>query len=151
MIHAMAQTIYYQGIMWPYTDLLDKLDRGVHFSILPCGQVIQHADPRTMLWHAKGANRESCGVELLVPGVFDLGALYAKIDRKTMAYDVYTLPQYTGLISIMDFLVESDYVRNPFYNWDIHSAQSHHRKKDPGAAFSVTAWTEDLRLRYGDR
>ena len=151
MIHGMAQTIYYKGIMRDYTDLLHMLDRGVHFSILPCGQLIQLADPRTMLWHAKGANRESCAVELLVPGVFDLGALYAKIDRQVLAYDVYTFRQYTGLLSIMDYLVETDYVRSPFYNWDLHSVQSRGRKKDPGAAFSVRAWTEDLRLRYGDR
>lgn len=151
MIHAMAQTIYYQGIMRDYTDLLHMLDRGVHFSILPCGQVIQHADPRTMLWHAKGANRESCGVELLVPGVFDLGALRSKIARPTAAYDVYTKPQYVGLMSIMDYLVEINYARSPEYNWDLHSIQSKRRKFDPGAAFSIPAWTEALRLRYGSR
>ena len=151
MIHAMARTIYYQGIMWNYTDLLNKLERGIHFSVFPDGQVVQHADPRTVLWHAKGANRESCGVELLVEGVYDLGALRSLITRPTSAYDVYTRRQYVGLMNIMDYLVETEYVRSPEYNWDLHSIQSAQRKFDPGASFSVATWTEALRFRYGSR
>ena len=145
MIHAMAMNIWYKGRMWHYADLLSELNRGVHFAILPCGQVIQHNDPRTILWHAKGANSESCGVEMLVPGVFDLDALYTKINSQE---HYYKHSYYKGLIDIQRLLVAKDYVRNPTFNWDIHSAQSRGRKQDPGSSFSINKWTDMLRNQF---
>ena len=145
MIHAMAMNIWYQNRMWHYADLLMELDRGIHFAVLPCGQVIQHNDPRTMLWQARGANRESCAVELLVPGVFDLDALYLKINEAGAGYP---WQQYEGLLNIQRLLVAADYVISPEYNWDLHHVQSHGRKKDPGSAFDVTKWTDMLRVQF---
>ncbi len=150
MIHAMAMFIWYKDRMWDYAALLQELGRGVHFAILPCGQVIQHNDPRTTLWHARGANRGSCGVELLVEGVFDLDALYRKIDQNTAAFNVYSREQYDGLLSVMDLLVQEEYVRTPYYNWDTHHSQSGGRKRDPGNSFDFATWIEMLRLKYGE-
>ena len=150
MIHAMARDIWYEGIMQNYFDLLTSLGRGVHFVILPDGQVIQHAPITRRLWHARGANWDSVGVELLVEGVYDLGALYSKINKNTAAFDVYSRGQYDGLLSIMDYLVEKDYVKSPYFNWDTHQSQSSGRKKDPGNSFDFATWTEMLRLRYGE-
>ena len=88
MIHAMAQNIWYESRMWNYYDLLTSLGRGVHFAILPDGQVIQHAPITRRLWHARDAHWDSVGGELLVSGVYELCALYSKIDKYTSACNV---------------------------------------------------------------
>lgn len=150
MIHAMARSIYYEGRMWDYFDLLNHLNRGVHFAVLPDGQVIQHAPIDNMLWHAKGANFGSIGVELLVEGVYDLGALHRKIDPNIATFNVYSREQYDGLLSVIDYLVVKDYVRTPYYNWDTHHSQSGGRKRDPGNSFDFATWIDMLRLRYGE-
>lgn len=145
MIHAMAMNIWYQNRMWNYAELLMELDRGVHFAVLPCGQVIQHNDPRSMLWQARGANRESCAVELLIPGVFDLDALYTKINNDGW---IYPRAQYVGLISIQRLLTAADYLHSPEYNWDLHHIQSKGRKRDPGSSFNIPMWTDMLREQF---
>ena len=145
MIHAMAMNIWYQNRMWHYADLLEHLGRGVHFAILPCGQVIQHNDPRTTLWQARGANQESCAVELLIPGVFDLTALYTKINSDE---HYYRQSYYNGLLSIQRLLTAADYTRSPQFNWDLHSVQSRGRKHDPGSSFSIDKWTDMLREQF---
>ena len=145
MIHAMAEYIWYEGRMWNYAELLHQLGRGIHFAILPCGQIIQHNDPRTTLWHAKGDNRDSCGVELLIPGVFDLTALYTEINSRE---HYYHSTYYTGLLEIQKKLNKIGYLHSPTFNWDLHSAQSRGRKHDPGSSFSIDKWTDMLREEF---
>lgn len=141
MIHAMAQYIWYEGKMYHYDELLTKLSRGVHFAILPDGQIIKHASMDHMMWHAKGFNDKSWGVELIVPGVYDLGALYKKINRKCMAYDVYTREQYDGLLLLLAYMSRGGYISNPTTDWELHQHCSQGRKKDPGIAFDAkTLW-----------
>jgi len=143
MIHAMAEYIYFEGRIVHAWELLEMLGRGVHFSITPAGQVVQHQDPRTTLWQAAGANRDSCGVEMLIPGVYDITALYTKINSSE---HYYTQSYYSGLIDIVQYLdKEKSYLHSPEYNWDLHSAQSRGRKHDPGSSFSVDKWTTMLR------
>jgi N-acetyl-anhydromuramyl-L-alanine amidase AmpD len=137
MIHAMAEYIFYKGKMWPYADLLKSLGRGAHFAILTDGQIIQHAPLSSMMWHARGFNRKSWGVELIVPGVYDLAGLYREIDRETMAFDVYTRQQYHGIKNLMVFIASHGYIENPKEDWGTHSAHSQGRKKDPGNAFDI--------------
>lgn len=148
MIHAMAEYIYFEGRMIHAWELLEMLGRGSHFSIVPSGQVVQHADPRSTLWQARGANRESCGVEMLIPGVYDLTALYTKINSSE---HYYRQSYYDGLLTIQKHLKEQDYLRSPAFNWDTHSAQSRGRKFDPGSSFSIDKWTDMLREEFGER
>jgi len=145
MIHAMAEYIYFEGRIVHAWELLDMLGRGSHFSITSAGQAVQHQDPRTTLWQAKGANRESCGVEMLIPGVYDLTALYTKINS-TEHY--YKQSYYDGLLNIQRYLNSIDYLHSPAFNWDLHSAQSRGRKHDPGSSFSVDKWTDMLREEF---
>lgn len=146
MIHAMAQNIWYEDRMWHYDELLRMLNFGTHFAVLPDGQAIRHNQPRTLLWHAAGANTTSCGVELLVPGVFNLPDLDKKIDGPSNFK--YPHEQMEGLMNIMRFLVANKYVKEPVYDWNLHSVQSKGRKFDPGYAFSTIEWTEMLQKRY---
>jgi len=151
MIHAMAEYIFYEGRIHHYVELLDELNRGVHFAVLPDGQAVQHADPHTLLWHAAGANMESVGVELLVPGVYDLGGLYTKIHSKWQ----YPKAQYIGLLNIMSFLDDTGYLigkhatpNGQKFSWDYHSTQSRGRKKDPGSSFNQHIWMNMLEGRF---
>ena len=148
MIHAMAEYIWYNGRMWNYRELLVELDRGIHFAILPCGQVIQFNDPRSVLWQARGANHSTCAVELLVPGVFDLDALYSKINSTSFLYPAM---QYDGLFTVMNYLYENlEYVMDPVVDWQLHHEQSKGRKKDPGSSFDIGLWKGMLREQYGE-
>ena len=148
MIHAMAEYIYYDGRIYHYTELLEELNRGVHFSVLPDGQAVHHNDPHTLLWHAAGANMESSGAELIVPGVYDLNSLYTKIHSAWQ----YPRQQYEGLIDIMSFLHNSNYLigspNNSKFNWDLHSVQSQGRKRDPGTSFNQQYWIGMLERRF---
>ena len=144
MIHAMAEYIWYKDRMWHYTDLLLELNRGVHFAILTDGQIVKHQDHTKVLYHAAGFNLASVGVELIVPGVYDLGALYSKINRKTMAFDVYTREQYKSIALLQGYLASHNFIRNPKIDWGLHSAHSQGRKRDPGYAFDTRHLKEVL-------
>ena len=146
MIHAMAMNIYYNGRMYSYRELLEELDRGIHFAILPCGQVIQHNDPRSVLWQARGANETTCGVELLIPGVFDYTAFVSKLH--TDEWVGYPIQQYQGLRTVMSHLVDLDYVQSPRTDWQLHEQQSGGRKPDPGPHFSQDRWMQMLLERW---
>lgn len=147
MIHAMAEYIWHEGKLWHYAELLKYLGNGTHFAVHHTGQVVQHAEPRQMLWHAAGANQESCGVELLIPGVYTLTELYTKISGD--GHDgVYHAAYYRGLLNTMKFLHDDGYVRMPEFGWELHSAQSKGRKRDPGSSFSVDQWTDMLRVEF---
>ena len=82
---------------------------------------------------------------MLIPGVFDLTALYTKINSQE---HYYQHPYYAGLLNIQKHLVDLDYVRQPNHNWDLHSVQSRDRKHDPGSSFSIDKWTEMLRDEF---
>lgn len=143
----MAEYIWYKGKMWHYTALLEYLGRGVHFAILPDGQIIRHAEHMMMMYHAKGFNMKSVGVELIVPGVYDLDGLYRKINRECMAYDVYTRDQYRAILLLLGYLASYGYLKNPRTDWGLHEHHSQDRKRDPGAAFDATTLKE-LALGY---
>lgn len=136
MIHAMAQYIWYDGHLHHYDELLTRLARGVHFAILPDGQIIKHSSIGNLLWHAKGFNNKSWGVELIVPGVYDLGGLYRKINRKCMAYDVYTREQYNAILLLLGYMASFGRILSPKTDWGLHEHHSQDRKRDPGASFS---------------
>ena len=141
----MAQYIWYKGKLWPYDLLLEELDRGVHFAILPDGQIVKHAEHTEVMWHARGANTRSVGVELIVPGVYDLAGLYRKIDgQPSMAYDVYTRMQYQALMLLQGYLASYSFLADPRIDWTLHSVQSYGRKRDPGSAFSVSTFKEKI-------
>ena len=81
VIHCMAEFIDYKGVRysaWDFlnlVDLPDKVGLSAHVLIPPDGTRIRCRADTEMAWHAKDFNTNSLGVEMLVPGVFNLADL----------------------------------------------------------------------------
>ena len=104
VIHAMAEFIEGGEGDFFAKDLLDNLGLSAHYLICPSGVVIQCRGDYEGAYHAKGHNKDSIGIEILVPGIHTYGTF---IERIKTPY--HTGEQYTSLVKLC-----REYKRLPF-------------------------------------
>ena len=145
VIHAMAEYIVaddasarkygapagvYHALRW-----LDLCKLSAHALICPNGAIIRTRQDDQMAWHARGHNRDTLGIEYLVPGKHDYGTFLA-----AMKGDYLPPPAYTAGL---------DMIREWIDAYSIESITTHEkldpdRKHDPGAGFPLDQLLDDI-------
>lgn len=147
VIHAMAEYILYGGELIPAAQFLKLLGLSAHFTVLPSGLLVQHLPVWTKGAHAKGHNHYTVGVELLIPGIIDYDGLLKQMRRDCNAYDIFSKAQYRGLLELLKYLIDAEYLDHP-YDYTFHEDLSPGRKFDPGPAFHHGVFREMVDLRF---
>lgn len=128
VIHAMSEII--QGLH--ASNFLEKEGLSAHYLIQPYGDIVECVKPSRIGAHARGFNKNSIGIEILIEGELK----YSEFLKK-MKTNYLKLEQYNSLIQLCRNLIKT-------YDIDVfkrHSDLSPERKKDPGTGFP---WTEFL-------
>jgi len=123
IIHSMGQYIKYETAVYHASDFLMKIGLSAHVLIEPDGTNIRIREDTQGAYHAKGHNKDSLGMEYLVPGVHTYESFLEAIKKPYVTHDAYT----AGLKQIKDWMEE----------WEIVSIARHSdidpdRKYDPG-------------------
>ncbi len=134
IVHAMGEYIDQADRDYSAWDWLDKLGLSAHALVCPNGVVIRCRDDDQGAYHARGHNRNSLGVEFLVPGVHTYGTFLAAlrtdyVSEAQMAAGVELVRGW-----VVAYNIQVDQVLR-------HSDVSPGRKHDPGGGFP---WTEFL-------
>lgn len=133
IIHSMAEYIVDGNEILHAYDLLKKYDLSAHVLVLPSGVLMRCRDDDQGAWHAKGHNKNSLGIEFLVPGIFDYESFLKRIE----------VPYLTDLQIKHGFAQVYRWCRKHAMIKDLkrHSDVDPERKKDPGDGFP---WSELL-------
>lgn len=132
VIHAMGETIDTEDKDYPADEWLEFLGLSAHFLIKPDGSIIKLRHTKTGAWHAKGFNKNSVGIEFLVPGLHTYETFL-----ETIQTDWVTTKQFEAGVELSKGIV--DYFNMSLDKVVRHSDISPGRKKDPGSGFD---WTE---------
>ena len=125
IIHSMSE--YIKGLH--ASDFLESIGLSAHFLISPNGQLIKCRSTELVAYHAKGHNKDSIGIELLVKGE----NTYPEFKKKIIKGDCFTKYHYDTLIDITRDIME--YWKIPLENVLRHSDVSPERKVDVGVGF----------------
>jgi N-acetyl-anhydromuramyl-L-alanine amidase AmpD len=132
VVHAMAEHV---GDAWA-PDFLDASGLSAHAMVTPDGNIIRCRMDNEGAYHAKGFNKDSLGVEVLVRGRHDYGSFAAAISKPWCDGD-----QYSAVVKVVrDWMLLHDIdkvVR--------HSDLSPGRKIDPGTGFPWDQFLADLK------
>ena len=123
IVHSMAEFIEYEGETLHAYDFLKKIGLSAHALICPDGTVIRCREDDQGGYHARGFNKDSLGVEILVHGKHDYGSFINTIKKPYMTFD-----QHCACVELLrDWCSNHDIV-----SIDRHSDIDKERKKDPG-------------------
>ena len=123
VIHSMAEFIKLDsGPKHAYAFLKD-IGLSAHALICPDGTVIRCREDNQGAWHAKGHNKDSLGVEILVRGKHDYASFINTIKNSYMTFD-----QHCACVELLrDWCNKHDIA-----SISRHSDIDPKRKKDPG-------------------
>lgn len=119
VVHAMAERI--NGM--DASHFLESIGLSAHALVAPQGNIIRCREDTQGAYHAKGFNRNSLGIEFLVPGEHSYESFLAAIDRPWVN-DVQLL---AGARVIAEWIA-----RHGITQIDGHCDIDPTRKKDPG-------------------
>lgn len=142
IVHAMGEYILYEGEYLHAYDFLKTIGLSAHALICPNGDIIRSREDNQGAYHAKGFNKNSLGVEFLVPGKHDYTSFL-----KAMKDHYLTLDQHcAGVELLRDWCSKYEIA-----SIDAHSDLSPDRKKDPGSAFPFEQILKDVKAEasYG--
>ena len=139
VIHSMGESINNNGDIYEARDWLDFLKLSSHYLIKPDGDVIQCRANGQTAYHARGFNKNSIGIEFLVPGTHDYGTFIRAIESDWVQPEQYE----TGIELCRDLI-------NEFGDMMIvrHSDLSPGRKVDPGKGFRWQEFKQKINDDY---
>lgn len=137
VVHSMAEYLDFEPEDIYAPDFLKKLGLSAHVLITPEGVEIRQRHDHEGAWHAKGFNKDSLGVEILVKGVHTYGSFLKEIKK-----DYVTEEQFETLVNLCRGWIEKHDIKHV----DRHSDLSPGRKFDPGSGFD---WNRFLTEIYG--
>lgn len=117
-------------------DFLRYIELSVHAIITPSGVVIRCRESDQGAYHAKGFNKDSLGVEFLVPG----GYIYSSFLR-AIKHPYLTKQQYDMGVK----LVKGWMKKYNITTVDRHSDLDPKRKKDPGDGFPWQKFLKEIK------
>ena len=137
IVHCMAEYIDTDGRDYSAVEFLNKIGLSVHALITPSGVVIRCRDDDQGAWHARGCNRDSLGVEILVPGLHTYESFLTAIKTH------YCSPeQYDSLKQLCVMWADTFGISLI----DRHSDVSPGRKHDPGDGFPWASFIDEINL-----
>lgn len=135
IVHAMAEYTHYDGHILHARDLLDVLKLSVHALVTPSGVVIRCRTDEQQAWHAKAHNRNSLGIEFLVPGVHTYETFLAAMKGTYLADAEY----FAGAAQVRAWVR-----RYGIKRVERHSDVDPDRKYDPGRGFPWSMFLRDI-------
>lgn len=138
VVHCMGEFIERGDQDLSAHGLLDELGLSVHALVTPSGVVIRCRDDDQGGYHARSYNRNSLGVEFLVPGVHTYSTFVARIGTPYLTEVQYESGRDLLRNWIETFAIAKERVQR-------HSDVDPDRKVDPGEGFP---WTELLDELY---
>lgn len=137
VVHAMAEFLDLDPTDKSALDFLRSQKLSAHILASPGGTLIRMLDDHTMGAHAKGANKDCLGLEILVPGVHTWATFVERIKTPYMTISqwdstVWQVRQWRDLYSI-----ELDDIQR-------HSDISPGRKVDPGDGFDWPEFIDEV-------
>lgn len=135
IIHAMAEYLTHESHTYHAKEFLEIIGLSAHILIAPDGANLRCREDTQGAYHAKRHNKDSLGIEYLVPGVHNYTTFLEAIKTPYVTHDAYT----SGLKQIRGWIEE----------WEIktilrHSDIDPDRKVDPGQGFQFSQLLEDL-------
>lgn len=115
-------------------DFLDKIGLSAHALITPDGNIIHCREDYETAWHAKGFNKDSLGIEFLVPGIHTYGSFMERIKTPYITDEQLK----AGLWQIKVWVE-----RYNINNIKRHSELSPGRKFDPGDGFDMNLFIQE--------
>lgn len=133
IVHSMAEYLIHEGKKMHAPDFINAIGLSAHAFVCPDGQVIRQREDTEGAWHAKGWNKDSLGVEILVPGTWEYGPWLEEIK--------------TPWCNHVQFYAAAGVVAQWARRWSImdirrHSDVDPDRKYDPGAGFDWDTFLE---------
>lgn len=127
IVHAMGHMIDWQGERLYAAPFLERIGLSAHALITPDGTIIRCRDDNRMAWHAKGHNRNTLGVEVLVPEAYNITQLYERMEERNWPSNA----QLWSLIHLVVYWCEQHRIKKIQRHYDVDPS----RKKDPGTGF----------------
>lgn len=137
VIHSIGEFIDTEGEDYYAPEFLRKIGLSAHYFITPTGVVIQSVDDDRVAYHAKGFNTDSIGIEFMVPGLHTYATFRDRIEKPYMGKAQYTV----GVNLVKDLCAKYN-----IKNVRTHSELSPQRKHDPGPAFPLCKFMDDIGL-----
>lgn len=139
VIHAMGEWLDFADHDMYCIEYLRKIGLGAHYFVTPTGTVIKCGDDNHILYHAKGANRTTIGIELMVPGLHTMETFLGVIkDHWCPDVQFYAAAELTAQLCATHEIE----VENVKRHSDITS-----RKSDPGAGFEWKRFCDRVSMR----
>ncbi len=135
VVHAMAEYIHTEPMDYHAVDFLRRMALSVHAFITPSGVVIRSRKDTQGAHHARGFNKDSLGVEFLVPGVHTQATFLEAIKKEYL-----TPAQYASGVALVKGWVKNHGIERI----DRHSELSPLRKQDPGEGFPWRRFLDDV-------
>lgn len=137
VVHAMAEYIEQGGRDFTAYELLDRLGLSAHALVTPSGVVIRCRDDDEHAYHAKGHNRNSLGVEVLVPGVHTYTTFLEAMKTEWVSDE-----QYVATVELVKSWVDRYHIGETgvVRHLDIDPG----RKHDPGDGFPWDSFVKGL-------
>ncbi len=136
IIHAIGEFIDDgSGRIYPAHEFLKFLRLSAHAMVMPSGVVVRARKDDEGAYHAKGYNKNSLGIEFLVPGVHTWQTFRNAIENDYLFGEQYQ----AGVDQVREWM--SLY---QITNIKRHSDVSPGRKKDPGNGFPWTQFLRDI-------
>lgn len=131
IVHVMAAEIDYEGKRLSAWDLLNKLGWSAHILLSTDGTRTRCRPDNLIAYHAKGFNTNSLGIEILIPGVYNLDQLKAYTAKP------YTLPQAQMDVLVQQIMIwkHAHEIESIYRHSDVDPAR---RWFDPGEGFPWT-------------
>jgi len=137
IVHAMAEYIIDGKRKDHAVPFLERYELSAHALAAPDGSIYRCREDDENAWHAKGYNRDSLGIEFLVPGDHDYASFLEAIKHPYLTDAEYT----NGLEQVREWMD-----LYPIVSVDRHSDVSPGRKVDPGDGFPWEEFRADLGL-----
>lgn len=137
VVHAMAEFVEQGNRDLPAWDLLAKLDLSAHAFVTPSGVVVRSRDDDQGAWHAKGFNRDSLGIEFLVPGVHTYSTFLKRMKEPYLSDAQYAAGVELVREWVRRYEISPDQVVR-------HSDVDPGRKHDPGDGFPWKRFVEEV-------
>lgn len=134
VIHSMAEYVI-DGKPYHAVNFLNKYEYSAHSLIAPEGTNYRCREDNFIAWHAKGFNKNSLGMEILVPGGHDYAGFVERIKTPYVTDEQYV----AALAQVKEWLDLW-----PIKQIKRHSDLSPGRKVDPGSGFDMQGFLHDL-------
>jgi|TARA_R110001599_G_scaffold7003_1_gene34685 N-acetyl-anhydromuramyl-L-alanine amidase AmpD len=137
VIHAMAEYIDLEPHDLHAVDYLRTTQLNAHAFVTPSGVVLQTAADLDLVYHARGYNNNSLGIEFLVAGVHTYHSFTRAIEK-----DWIGVIQYNAGVQYVRQWLDTHNLTS--LHVEQHSTLSPGRKVDPGKGFPWAQFINDI-------